>query len=266
MRSTTPRSSTAFACARRKRFPYANGDLGALAAALEQAKGARTILIATDGVFSMDGIIADLPGICRLADQYGALVMVDDSHAVGVLGEGGRGTPTLHGLVKRIDIVTGTLGKALGGASGGYVSGRAEIIAWLRQRARPYLFSNALMPAICQASLQAIELAEQGEELRTALRARTQTMREGLTALGYKIGGGDHPIVPILLGEAKAAVRVAAELLARGVLVTPFSYPVVPMGKARIRIQLSAAHSEADIAFALTAFRGAGRAAGVLSA
>jgi glycine C-acetyltransferase len=247
-----------------RRYRYANNDMDSLASALAQAAGARTILIATDGVFSMDGIIASLPAICDLAERYGALVMVDDSHAVGFIGEGGRGTPTLHGAADRVHILTGTLGKALGGASGGYVSGRAEIVQWLRQRARPYLFSNSLMPAICTASLAAIDLVERGDDLRQALYARTRQLRRGLAALGFRLGGIDHPIVPVLVGDAETAVSIAEDVAHSGIFVTPFSYPVVPQGQARIRMQLSAAHSEGDITAVIDAFADAGRAHGLI--
>ncbi|WFU39985.1 glycine C-acetyltransferase [Bradyrhizobium sp. CB82] len=240
-----------------KRLRYANNDMGELESALREARHCRTVLVVTDGVFSMDGIGANLPGICDLAKRYGALVMVDDSHAVGFIGPGGRGTPARHGLEDRVDILTGTLGKALGGASGGYVSGRAEIIAWLRQRARPYLFSNSLMPALCEASLAAIDLAEDAEDLREKLTARTFQLRRGLSNLGFQVSGSDHPIVPLITGDAAIAVQISDYFLALGILVVPFSYPVVPQGAARIRMQVSAAHSAEEIERVIFAFRSA---------
>lgn len=248
-----------------RRYRYANNDPASLDEALRQAAGARTILVVTDGVFSMDGIVADLPALCAVAEKHGALVMVDDSHAVGFIGEGGRGTPTLHGVGDRVHLLTGTFGKALGGASGGYVSGRKELIAWLRQRARPYLFSNALMPAICAATMVALDIAEQDEALRNHLAARTLQLRQGLERLGFRLGGVDHPIVPVMIGDAGGAVNMACLLAEKGVFVTAFSYPVVPRDQARIRTQVSAAHSCDDIAFALDAFAQAGRVSGVLA-
>lgn len=238
-----------------KRFRYPNNDMGGLEQALREARDCRTVLVVTDGVFSMDGIAANLPGICDLAKRYGALVMVDDSHAVGFIGPGGRGTAALHGLEDQIDILTGTLGKALGGASGGYVSGRREIIAWLRQRARPYLFSNSLMPALCEASLAAIDLAEDAHELRQNLTYRTNQLRKGLSDLGFQLSGSDHPIVPVITGDAAIAVQIADFLAARGILAVPFSYPVVPQRAARIRMQVSAAHSAEDIERVIAAFQ-----------
>lgn len=249
-----------------RRYRYANNDPASLEVALQQAAGARTILVVTDGVFSMDGIVANLPAFCAVAEKHGALVMVDDSHAVGFIGEGGRGTPTLHCVSDRVHLLTGTFGKALGGASGGYVSGRRELIAWLRQRARPYLFSNALMPAICAATMVALDIAEEDDALREHLGARTRQLRQGLEHSGFRLGGVDHPIVPVLIGDAGRAVDMARLLAERGVFVTAFSYPVVPREQARIRIQVSAAHSSGDIAFALDAFAQAGRASGVLAA
>ncbi|WP_407151123.1 glycine C-acetyltransferase [Bradyrhizobium sp. ORS 86] len=238
-----------------ERFRYANNDMDELDRALREARHCRTVLVVTDGVFSMDGIAANLPGICNLAKRHGALVMVDDSHAVGFIGPGGRGTPALHGLEDQVDILTGTLGKALGGASGGYVSGRHEIIAWLRQRARPYLFSNSLMPALCEASLAAIDLAERADDLRQNLTARTYQLRKGLSDLGFQVSGSDHPIVPVITGNAAIAVQIADFLAARDILAVPFSYPVVPQGAARIRMQVSAAHSAEDIERVLAAFQ-----------
>ncbi len=237
-----------------QRFRYANSDMADLEAQLQAAQGARTRLIATDGVFSMDGFIADLPAICDLADRYDALVMVDDSHAVGFLGPTGRGTPEYHGVMARVDILTGTLGKALGGASGGYTSGRREIIALLRQRSRPYLFSNSLAPPIAAASLQVLEMLSESTALRDKLESNTRFFRDGLASLGYNILPGTHPIVPIMLGDAALASCVADAMLAKGVYVIGFSYPVVPQGKARIRTQVSAAHSEEDLAFAIQMF------------
>jgi glycine C-acetyltransferase len=212
-------------------------------------------LIATDGVFSMDGFIANLPAICDLAKKYGALVMVDDSHATGFTGKNGRGTHELHGVMERVDIITGTLGKALGGASGGFTSGRKEIIELLRQRSRPYLFSNSLPPHVAAASLRAIELAESSGELREQLRANTDYFRSAMTEAGFDIAPGQHPIAPIMLGDARLAVEMAERLLQRGIYVIAFSYPVVPKGKARIRVQLSAAHSRADLEFAVEQFK-----------
>lgn len=238
-----------------KRFRYANNNMGELEHALCEARHCRTVLVVTDGVFSMDGVAANLHGICYLARRYGALVMVDDSHAVGFVGPQGRGTPARHALENQVDILTGTLGKALGGASGGYVSGRGEIIAWLRQRARPYLFSNSLMPALCEASLSAIDLAEHADDLRQNLAARTYQLRQGLSNLGFQISGSEHPIVPVITGDAAIAVQIADFLLARDILAAPFSYPVVPQGAARIRMQVSAAHSAEDIDRVIAGFR-----------
>ncbi|MGY3347076.1 MULTISPECIES: glycine C-acetyltransferase [unclassified Bradyrhizobium] len=240
-----------------KRYRFANNNMDELEHALREASQCRTVLVVTDGVFSMDGATANLPGICELAKRYDALVMVDDSHAVGFIGPEGRGTPALYGLEDQIDILTGTLGKALGGASGGYVSGRGEIISWLRQRARPYLFSNSLMPAICEASLAAIDLAESADDLRQNLSARTGQLRQGLSVLGFQVLGNDHPIVPVMTGDAAVAVQIAELLRAHGILVVPFSYPVVPEGAARIRMQVSAAHSADDIERVIAAFRSA---------
>jgi len=237
-----------------RRLRYKNNDMDELAARLREAADARFRLIATDGVFSMDGIIADLPGICDLAESHDALVMVDDSHAVGFMGAGGRGTPEHHGVMGRVDIVTGTLGKALGGASGGYTSGRREIIALLRQRSRPYLFSNTLAPPIVGASLKAIELIAESGELRHRLWENTRRFRQGMTERGFQIVPGEHPIVPIMLGDAVLASRMAEALLERGIYAVAFSYPVVPQGKARIRAQLSAVHTPDDVEFAIEAF------------
>ena len=237
-----------------RRLRYANSDMDELEQRLREADGARRILIATDGVFSMDGYQARLDAICELADRYGALVMVDDSHAVGFVGPTGRGTPEQHGVTDRVDIVTGTLGKALGGASGGYTSGRAEIVSLLRQRSRPYLFSNSVAPPIVAASLAVLDLLETGDELRARLRANTALFRSAMTAAGFDILPGEHPIVPVMYGDAQAAVAAAQRMHEQGVYVVPFSYPVVPQGQARIRTQVSAAHTTDDIERAVAAF------------
>jgi glycine C-acetyltransferase len=239
-----------------KRYRYKNCDVGDLAARLQEAEaaGARFKLIVTDGVFSMDGFIAPLREICDLADRHGALVMVDDSHAVGFMGRTGRGTPEHCGVAGRIDVLSGTLGKALGGASGGYLSGRQEIIDLLRQRSRPYLFSNTLAPAITAASIAALDLVSRSTALRDRLEANTRDFRAGLTAAGLTLRPGTHPIVPVMLGDAALAQRFAARMLEKGVYVVGFFYPVVPQGAARIRTQVSAAHSPADLAFAVNAF------------
>ena len=240
-----------------QRLRYLNRDMNDLEAQLQSASGARRRLIATDGVFSMDGYVAPLKEICDLAERYNAMVMVDDSHAVGFVGPTGRGTPELHGVTDRVDIITGTLGKALGGASGGYTSGRREIVSMLRQRSRPYLFSNTVAPAIVGASLKALDLLTQSDDLRAKLRANTKLFRERMTALGFDILPGDHPIVPVMLGDAAKATQLADRLLTKGVYVIAFSYPVVPQGKARIRTQVSAAHSEDDLLKAADAFAAA---------
>ena len=237
-----------------KRFRYKNNDMTDLAAQLEAAKGARRILIVTDGVFSMDGYLANLPAICDLADAHGALVMVDDSHAVGFMGTRGRGTHEHHGVMDRIDIITGTLGKALGGASGGYTSSRAEIIEYLRQRSRPYLFSNTVAPSIVAASIKAIELLNASTDLRDRLEANTKLFREQMAGSGFHILEGTHPITPIMLGDAALASRFADAMLEKGVYVIGFSYPVVPQGKARIRTQISASHTREDLEFAIAKF------------
>ncbi|MEU6488531.1 glycine C-acetyltransferase [Streptomyces sp. NPDC046887] len=237
-----------------RRHRYANRDMAELEQQLKDTQDARRRLIVTDGVFSMDGYIAPLTEICDLADRYDAMVMVDDSHAVGFTGPGGRGTPELHGVMDRVDIITGTLGKALGGASGGYVAARAEIVALLRQRSRPYLFSNSLAPVIAAASLKVLDLLETAGELRERLEANTKLFRSRMTEEGFEILPGEHPIAPVMIGDAAEAGRMAELLLERGVYVIGFSYPVVPMGQARIRVQLSAAHSEADVERAVAAF------------
>ena len=237
-----------------QRFRYANNDMADLEQQLKAAQSARFRLIATDGVFSMDGYLANLPAVCELADKYDALVMVDDSHAVGFIGPTGRGTPEFHGVQNRIDILTGTLGKALGGASGGYTSGRQEIVDLLRQRSRPYLFSNTLAPCIAAGSLRALELLTASTELRDRLEENTRYFRSGIEQLGYTVLPGTHPIVPIMIGDAKPAVALAEALLQRGIYVIAFSYPVVPQGQARIRTQMSAAHSRDDLQFALEQF------------
>ena len=249
-----------------KRLRYANNDMADLEAKLKEAEGCRTKLIATDGVFSMDGILVNLRAICDLADKYGALVMVDDSHAVGFVGARGRGTPEHCGVMGRVDIITGTLGKALGGASGGYTSGRKEIVGWLRQRSRPYLFSNTVAPVVAATSLAALDLleGEEGQARRARLVRHGQRFRAGMETLGFKLVAGGHPIIPVMLGEARLAVALADKLLEEGVYVIGFSYPVVPMGAARIRTQMSAALEDADIDRALDAFARAGRALKVI--
>lgn len=238
-----------------QRFRYKNSDMADLEAKLEDAKSARFKVIATDGVFSMDGYIAKLPEICDLAEKHDSLVMVDDSHAVGFMGKTGRGTHEHHNVMDRIDVITGTLGKALGGASGGYTSGKKEIIELLRQRSRPYLFSNSVAPPIVAASIAAIDLLIQSTELRDKLMENTRYFREKITEIGLEVLPGEHPIVPVMFGEAQPAVKMAEALLAKGVYVIPFSFPVVPKGKARIRTQVSAAHSKEDLDFAIEKFR-----------
>ena len=237
-----------------QRFRFKHADMADLEAQLKASAGARFRLVATDGVFSMDGDIADLEGICRLAERYAALVMIDDSHAVGFIGRTGRGTHEHRGVMGCVDIITGTLGKALGGASGGYTSGRREIIELLRQRSRPYLFSNTLAPMIAAASIKAIELLSRSTERRDRLMENARYFRAGMTARGFNIRPGEHPIVPIMLGEAVLAQKVAARLLEKGVYVIGFFYPVVPQGAARIRVQVSAAHTKEDLDFGMTAF------------
>jgi len=248
-----------------QRMRYANNDLGELELRLQEAAGARYRLIATDGVFSMDGVIADLSGICDLAERYDAMVMVDDSHAVGFVGEHGRGTHEFNDVMGRVDIITGTLGKALGGASGGYTSGRKEIIDWLRQRSRPYLFSNSLAPMIAATTLVVLDLVEQQPALQQQLRRNAERFRAGMETAGFTMVGAGHPIIPVMLGDAKVAGEMAQRLLGEGLYVIAFSYPVVPEGKARIRTQMSAAHTDADIDMAVAAFTKVGREMGVVS-
>ncbi|KAA0134149.1 glycine C-acetyltransferase [Gimesia chilikensis] len=238
-----------------QRFRYKNNNMQDLEEQLKAAQSARFRLIATDGVFSMDGYIANLPAICDLADKYDALVMVDDSHAVGFMGAHGKGTHEFHDVMERIDILTGTLGKALGGASGGYTSGRKEVIDLLRQRSRPYLFSNSVAPPIVAASIKAIDLLTASTELRDKLEANTKHFRAGISQVGFDVLPGEHPIVPIMLGDASLAAQVADALLQKGIYVIGFSYPVVPQGKARIRTQISAAHSIEDLDFAIEKFK-----------
>ncbi len=247
-----------------QRYRYANNDMADLEAKLQEATAARHTMIATDGVFSMDGIIADLASICDLADKYGALVMVDDSHAVGFVGESGGGTPEYCGVVGRVDIITGTLGKAMGGASGGYTAARKEIVAWLRQRSRPYLFSNSLAPMIAAASLTALDLLRSSNELRAKVRSNSERFRSGMEAAGFTLAGADHPIIPVMLGDAKVASTMADRLLDEGIYVIGFSFPVVPRDQARIRTQMSAAHTEEHIDQAIAAFTRVGRELGVI--
>jgi glycine C-acetyltransferase len=237
-----------------KRLRYKNNDMADLEARLREARDARFRMIATDGVFSMDGVIADLKTICDLAEKYDALVMVDDSHAVGFLGKNGRGTHEYRDVMGRVDILTGTLGKALGGASGGYTSGRSEIVAMLRQRSRPYLFSNSVAPTIVGASLKAIEICLRSTELRDRLEENTRFFRTAMAKRKFNIVPGEHPIVPIMIGDAALAGKMADLLLEKGIYAIGFSYPVVPQGKARVRVQVSAAHSRQDLEFAIAAF------------
>jgi len=247
-----------------RRYRYRNNDMQDLEANLQKAQEARFRMIATDGVFSMDGIIADLKHICALAEKYDALVMVDDSHATGFVGSTGRGTPEYNGVMDRVDIVTSTFGKALGGASGGFTSGRKEIIEMLRQRSRPYLFSNTLAPGVASAVFTAIEMLRQSTELRDRLERNTLYFRRGMTQAGFAINPGDHPIVPILLGEAALAVDMADRMLAEGIYVIAFSYPVVPKDKARIRVQMSAGLTIEELDTAIAAFTKVGKALGIL--
>jgi glycine C-acetyltransferase len=248
-----------------QRLRYANNDMKALEEQLIAAKNARFRLIATDGVFSMDGILANLPDICELADKHDAMVMVDDSHAVGFMGAQGRGTPEHFGVTDRIDIITGTLGKALGGASGGYTSGNAVMVDWLRQRSRPYLFSNTLAPVIAHTSCMVLDKLSQGNQLAEKLKRNSRYFREGMTRLGFNLIPGEHAIIPVMLGDASLAGRMAARLLELGIYVVGFSYPVVPKGLARIRTQMSAAHEIHHLDKALDAFAIAGREFGVIN-
>ena len=249
-----------------KRYRYANNDMADLEKQLQQAKadGARFILIATDGVFSMDGVIANLSAICDLADEYEALVMVDDSHAVGFVGKQGRGTHEHCEVMGRVDLITGTLGKALGGASGGYTSGKKELIDWLRQRSRPYLFSNSLAPTIVAASIKVLEMLKDGDVLREKVRENSAYFREQMSAAGFTLAGGEHAIIPVMLGDAALAATMSDKLLARGIYVIGFSFPVVPKGQARIRTQMSAAHSREQLDKAIAAFIEVGKELGVI--
>ncbi len=247
-----------------RRLRYANNDMDELETRLKEASGSRVRLIATDGVFSMDGVIARLQEICDLADRYDALVMVDDSHATGFVGAKGRGTHEFRDVLGRVDILTGTLGKALGGGSGGYTSGRKEIVAWLRQRSRPYLFSNSIPPFLAAAAVRVLDILEASDDLRTRLWENTAYFRERMTAAGFDLVPGEHPIVPVMLGDAKLASEFAQRLLAHGVYVIGFSYPVVPHGKARIRTQMSAAHRREHLDRAVAAFGEVGRELGVI--
>jgi glycine C-acetyltransferase len=247
-----------------KRYRYANNDMGELEARLKEAADARFRLIATDGVFSMDGIIANLQGVCDLAEKYDAMVMVDDSHAVGFVGAHGRGSMEHCGVEGRVDIVTGTLGKALGGASGGYTSARREVIDWLRQRSRPYLFSNTLAPVIAAASLKVFDLIDNGDAVRQRLYANADLFRTEMSKLGFTLAGEGHAIIPVMLGDAALAQEMASRMLAKGIYVIGFSFPVVPRGQARIRTQMSAAHSEADVRKAIQVFAEVGRELGVI--
>jgi len=248
-----------------RRYRYANNDMAELEERLKEASDARFRLIATDGVFSMDGIIANLPAICDLAEKYDAMVMVDDSHAVGFVGEHGRGTPEYCGVEGRVDIITGTLGKALGGASGGYTCARKEVVEWLRQRSRPYLFSNTLAPVIAAASLKVFDIVQNGASLRRHLYDNATRFRTGMEKQGFTLAGADHPIIPVMVGDAALASKMADRLLDHGIYVIGFSFPVVPKGQARIRTQMSAAHSSADIDRAVEAFGIVGRELGVIA-
>ncbi|HXC09309.1 MAG TPA: glycine C-acetyltransferase [Steroidobacteraceae bacterium] len=247
-----------------RRLRYANNDLNELEQALKDSQGARVRMIATDGVFSMDGSIAKLKEICDLADRYGALVMVDDSHATGFMGAGGRGSHELRGVIGRIDILTGTLGKALGGASGGYVAARKEIVGWLRQRSRPYLFSNSIPPPVAAATLRVLDLLEGSADLRERLHANARYYRAQMQGLGFDLLPGEHPIIPVMLGDAPLAVNLAERVQERGAYVVAFSFPVVPHGKARIRTQISAAHSREQLDQVIRAFQSAGRDLGII--
>jgi len=247
-----------------RRLRYDNADLGQLEERLKESQDARTRLVVTDGVFSMDGTLAPLAGICGLAERYRATVVVDDSHATGFVGANGRGTHEHCGVMGRVDILTGTLGKALGGASGGYVSGRGAVIRWLRQRSRPYLFSNTIAPVVAATTIAVLDLLERSGDLRRRLAENAAWFRAELAALGFALPPGEHPIIPVMIGDAALAVRLADRLLARGVYVVGFSYPVVPMGKARIRTQMCAGHDRAMLARAVAAFGQAGRELGII--
>jgi len=248
-----------------QRFRYRNNDMAHLEEQLQAAEACRFRLIATDGVFSMDGYLANLPAVCELADKYNASVMVDDSHAVGFMGPSGRGTPEHFGIADRIDILTGTLGKALGGASGGYTSGRKPIIDLLRQRSRPYLFSNTLAPPIAAASVRALELISESQQLRDQLRHNTQYFRTAMVSAGFRVLDGEHPIIPVMIGDASLAAQFAEALLQEGIYVVSFSFPVVPKGEARIRTQMSAAHSHDQLERAVSAFRKVGQSLGIIN-
>ncbi|MGK0411039.1 MAG: glycine C-acetyltransferase [Shewanella psychromarinicola] len=249
-----------------KRFRYANNDMGDLETQLiaAQAAGARNILIATDGVFSMDGVIANLQGVCDLADKYGALVMVDDSHAVGFIGQDGRGTHEYCNVMDRVDIITGTLGKALGGASGGFTAAKKEVVEWLRQRSRPYLFSNSLAPSIVSASIRVLEMLKTGQDLREAVWENSRYFREQMSAAGFTLGGADHAIIPVMIGDAKLASDFSNRLLQEHIYVVGFSFPVVPKGQARIRTQMSAAHTRVQLDHAIAAFTRIGKEMGII--
>jgi glycine C-acetyltransferase len=248
-----------------QRFRYNNNDMADLELKLQESKNCRFRMIATDGVFSMDGIIANLPGICELAEKYNAMVMVDDSHAVGFMGANGRGTPEYHNVMDKVDIITGTLGKALGGASGGYTSGKRQIIEWLRQRSRPYLFSNTLAPVIAATSIKVLDMLESSHDLIKRVHENSQYFREGMTQLGFTLIPGEHPIIPVMLGDAKLAKAMADALLNEGIYVIGFSYPVVPHGQARIRTQISAAHERKHLDKAIAAFAKVGKQLGVIN-
>ncbi|MCB1754279.1 MAG: glycine C-acetyltransferase [Gammaproteobacteria bacterium] len=248
-----------------QRFRYANNDMQALEACLQQAQSARHRLIVSDGVFSMDGIIADIPAMAALAEKYDALLMIDDSHAVGFVGPNGAGTPDHYGLQDRVDLLSGTFGKAMGGAAGGYIAGPAPLVEMLRQRARPYLFSNALPPAIVAATLKALELVKSGQPLRDKLQENAVYFREKMTAAGFELVAGSHPIIPVMLGDAVLAQKFAAAMLDEGVYVTAFAFPVVPKGQARIRTQMSAAHEREDLERAVRAFTTVGQTLGVIA-
>jgi glycine C-acetyltransferase len=247
-----------------RRYRYANNDMAALEDCLKQAAEARFRLVATDGVFSMDGIVANLPAICDLAERYDAMVMVDDSHATGFMGEYGRGTHEHHGVMERIDIITSTLGKAMGGGSGGFTAARSTVVEWLRQRSRPYLFSNSVAPGIISASLKVMDMLSEGGDLRERLWRNTAYFRRRMTETGFTVGGDDHPIVPVMIGDAALATEFADALLGEGIYVIGFSYPVVPKGQARIRTQMSAAHTTGQLDRAVDAFARVGADLGVV--